>query len=231
MARDGQDRLKQEAACLGVDMIESGMVIGLGSGSTVRYALEEIGNRVVSGLLRDITGIPSSSQTERLARKLGIPLTSLDREPEIDLTIDGADEVGPNLSLIKGGGGALLREKILMEASRVNVIIVDENKLSAELGANWPVPVEVFPLARQPVWDFLVSLGARISTRENEDKSFFLTDQQNIILDASFGPIARPEHLASRLSQRVGIIEHGLFLGLASEIIVAGKKGVWRITE
>jgi ribose 5-phosphate isomerase A len=231
MEWDGRDRLKQEAACLGVDMIESGMVIGLGSGSTVRYVLEEIGNRIVSGLLRDITGIPSSLQTERLAQKLGIPLTDLDLEPEIDLTIDGADEVGPALSLIKGGGGALLREKILMEASRINVIIVDENKLSAELGTNWPVPVEVVPLARQPVWDFLVSLGARISTRENEDESFFRTDQQNIILDASFGPIARPEHLATRLSRRAGIIEHGLFLGLATEIIVAGKKGVWRIKE
>ncbi len=231
MEWDGQDRLKQKAACLGVDMIESGMVIGLGSGSTVRYALEEIGNRIVSGLLRDIIAIPSSLQTERLARKLGIPLTNLDLEPEIDLTIDGADEVGPDLSLIKGGGGALLREKILMEASRINVIMVDENKLSAELGTNWPVPVEVFPLARQPVWDFLASLGARISTRENEDESFFLTDQQNIILDASFGPIARPEHLAARLSRRAGIIEHGLFLGLATEIIVAGKKGVWRIKE
>ena len=231
MKWDGQDRLKREAACLGVDMIESGMVIGLGSGSTVRYALEEIGNRIVSGLLKDITGIPSSLLTEKLARKSGIPLTNLDQKPEIDLTIDGADEVGPDLSLIKGGGGALLREKILMESSRVNVIIVDENKLSARLGTNWPVPVEVFPLARQPVRDFLVSLGARISTRENEDESFFLTDQQNIILDASFGPISKPEHLASRLSRRAGIIEHGLFLGLASEIIVAGKKGVRRITE
>ena len=231
MKWDGQDRLKREAACLGVDMIESGMVIGLGSGSTVRYALEEIGNRIVSGLLKDITGIPSSLLTEKLARKSGIPLTNLDQKPEIDLTIDGADEVGPDLSLIKGGGGALLREKILMESSRVNVIIVDENKLSARLGTNWPVPVEVFPLARQPVRDFLVSLGARISTRENEDESFFLTDQQNIILDASFGPITGPEHLAIRLSRRAGIIEHGLFLGLATEIIVAGKKGVRRIKE
>jgi ribose 5-phosphate isomerase A len=223
------DRLKRQAACLGADLIETGMVVGLGSGSTVRFALEEIGKRIAAGVLRDIVGIPSSSQTEQLARELGIPVTTLDQQPEIDLTIDGADEVGPNLSLIKGGGGALLREKILMEASRTNVIIVDENKLSPVLGTKWPVPVEVLPLARQPVWNFLVSLGARVSPRENEDGTSFLTDQQNIILDADFGPITDPARLAARLSGRAGIIEHGLFLGLASEIVAAGKNGVQRI--
>lgn len=229
MELNAQDRLKQQAACRGVDLIEPGMVVGLGSGSTVRFALEEIGNRIATHVLRDIVGIPSSSQTEQLARELGIPLTTLDQQPEIDLTIDGADEVAPDLGLIKGGGGALLREKVIMEASRTNIIIVDENKLSPALGTKWPVPVEVLPLARQPVWNFLVSLGARVDSRENEDGTSFLTDQQNIILDAHFGPIADPPQLAARLSGRAGIIEHGLFLNMASEIIAAGKNGVQRI--
>ena len=229
MELNAQDRLKQQAACRGVDLIEPGMVVGLGSGSTVRFALEEIGNRIATHVLRDIVGIPSSSQTEQLARELGIPLTTLDQQPEIDLTIDGADEVAPDLGLIKGGGGALLREKVIMETSRTNIIIVDENKLSPALGTKWPVPVEVLPLARQPVWNFLVSLGARVDSRENEDGTSFLTDQQNIILDAHFGPIADPPQLAARLSGRAGIIEHGLFLNMASEIIAAGKNGVQRI--
>jgi ribose 5-phosphate isomerase A len=221
-----QDRLKKEAGQAVVDFIESGMVLGLGTGSTTSYALEEIGRRIKSGKLRDIVGIPSSIQTEKIARELGISLATFDEFQEIDLTIDGADEVDPELNLIKGGGGALLREKILAQASKRNIIIVDESKLSPRLGTHWPVPIEVIPFAWKLVEKFLTSLGGEARLRINDDGNPYTTDQDNFILDTKFGPISDLEGLASNLSNKAGIVEYGLFLGTASEVIVAGANGI-----
>ena len=221
-----QDRLKKEAGQAVVDFIESGMALGLGTGSTTSYALEEIGRRIKSGKLRDIVGIPSSIQTEKIARGLGISLTTFDEFQEIDLTIDGADEVDPELNLIKGGGGALLREKILAQASKRNIIIVDESKLSPRLGTHWPVPIEVIPFAWKLVEKFLTSLGGEARLRINDDGNPYTTDQDNFILDTIFGPISDLEGLASNLSNKAGIVEYGLFLGTASEVIVAGANGI-----
>jgi ribose 5-phosphate isomerase A len=157
---------------------------------------------------------------------LGIPLTTLEDHPEVDLTIDGADEVDPNLDLIKGGGGALLREKIVAQASRREIIIVDETKLSPVLGMKWPVPVEVIPFGWGSQAEFLKSLGANVNPRLDRGKTLFKTDQGNLILDCNFGPIPEPALLAYELDRRVGIVEHGMFLGLASEVIVAGEEGI-----
>lgn len=225
MSVDG-NLLKAKAAQKAVEYIKSGMVVGLGTGSTVLFALEYIGQKIKDGQLQGIIGIPSSLQTEKLANALGIPLTTLEEHPEIDITIDGADEVDPQLNLIKGGGGALLREKILAQASYRNIIIVDESKLSAHLGTRWPLPIEVIPFGWQPQANYIKSLGATVVLRKKSDETPFMTDQGNLILDCHFGPIKKLDRLALLLNGRAGIVEHGLFLGLATEVIVAGSEGV-----
>lgn len=206
------------------------MVLGLGTGSTTKYALEKIARDMKAGLLKNIIGIPSSVKTAHLAQELGIPLGSLENHAKLDLTIDGADEVDPQLNLIKGGGGALLREKILAQISRKEVIIVDEGKLSSQLGSKWAVPVEVLPYAWYPVSKFLESLGAAVTMRLNRDGSIYKTDQDNLILDCNFGPIENPEKIARQLESRAGIIEHGLFINLAHEVIVASPEGIRTLT-
>jgi ribose 5-phosphate isomerase A len=221
-----QERLKKEAGISSVDLVRPGMVLGLGTGSTAKYALEEIARRLGDGRLKDIAGIPSSLETEKKARELGIPVISFDEKQEIDLTIDGADEVDPELNLIKGGGGALLREKVLAQSSRRNVMIVDESKLSPVLGTRCPVPVEVIPFAWKPVANFLRSLGAEPVLRMKEDGSPYTTDQNNYIIDSRFGPIPDLESLAQKLGQRAGIAGYGLFIGTASEVIVATPHGI-----
>jgi ribose 5-phosphate isomerase A len=225
-----QDELKQQAAAAAVDRLESGMVVGLGTGSTARFALERISELIRSGTLEGIVGIPSSLQTEQAARELGIPLTGLEAHPRIDITIDGADEVDPNLNLIKGGGGALLREKVLAQASRCNIIIVDESKLSDRLGTRWALPVEVVPFARAVEEQFLKSLGATVALRTRNGRAV-ATDQGNLLLDARFGPMGDPGRLAGQLSGRAGIVEHGLFVGLAHELFVAGADGIRHLTR
>lgn len=221
-----QDRLKKEAGISAVDFVQSGMVLGLGTGSTAKFAVEEIGLRLKDGRLKDIVGIPSSIETEKRAREHGIPIITFDERQEIDLTIDGADEVDPNLNLIKGGGGALLREKVLAQSSSRNVMIVDESKLTPVLGTHWPVPIEVIPFAWRPVSNFLKSLGAEPVLRMENKDAPYATDQNNYIIDAHFGPISNPNELAIRLAQKAGVVEYGLFLGTASEVIVATSHGI-----
>jgi ribose 5-phosphate isomerase A len=221
-----QDELKKRAAFRAVEFVDSDMVLGLGTGSTTRFAVERIAERIKTGDLKNIVGIPSSIQTEKLARELGIPLAGFDQRSQIDVTIDGADEVDPDLNLIKGGGGALLREKVLAQASRQNIIIVDGSKLSPQLGTNWALPIEVIPFACKAVEIFLGSLGASASVRTRDDGSPFQPDQNNLILDAFFGQINDPVKLALLLNERAGIVEHGLFLKLASDVIVAAAEGI-----
>jgi ribose 5-phosphate isomerase A len=218
-------QLKQKAGWYAVDFVKSGMVVGLGHGSTAIFAVRCIAQLLQEGRLRDVLGVPCSRQVEAEARRLGIPLTMLDEHPVVDLTIDGADEVDPDLNLIKGGGGALLREKIVAQASRREIIVVDESKLSPALGTHWPVPVEVIPFGWRAQAAYLESLGAP-TLRLDADGTPFKTDQGNLILDCHFGPIPDPSQLADRLNERAGIVEHGLFIGLATDVIVAGAEGV-----
>lgn len=228
---DDINALKQKAADIAVEYVQSGMIVGLGSGSTATLAVRRIGERLQAGLLQNILGIPCSKQTEQEALRAGIPLTTLEEHPAIDLTIDGADEVDPDLNLIKGGGGALLREKIVAQATRREIIIVDDSKLSPVLGTHWAVPVEAAFFGWGSQVDFLRSLGARVTQRLNADGSDYQTDQGNPILDCNFGPIADVAALASRLKARTGIVEHGLFIGLTSEVIVAGPGGFRHLTR
>jgi ribose 5-phosphate isomerase A len=218
--------LKQQAAERAVEYVDSGMVVGLGHGSTAILAVHRLAELLRTKQLDDVVCVPCSVQTETEARKLGVPLTTLEEHPEVDLTIDGADEVDPNLDLIKGGGGALLREKIVAQASRREIITVDETKLSPVLGIKWPVPVEVIPFGWGSQAQFLESLGAKVNPRRDTGETLFKTDQGNLILDCNFGPIPEPALLAHELEKRVGIVEHGMFLGLATEVIVAGQKGI-----
>lgn len=219
-------RFKQQAAWYAVDLVESGMVVGLGHGSTAILAVRCLAELLHAGRLSDVLGVPCSLHVEEEARRMGIPLTTLNERPIVDLTIDGADEVDPHLDLIKGRGGALLREKIVAQASRREVIVVDESKLSPALGTNWPVPVEVAPFGWRAQVAYLESLGAHPILRRSANGTPFRTDQDNLILDCGFGPIAQPAQLAARLGERAGIVEHGLFLGLTTDVIVAGEQGV-----
>ncbi len=221
---------KQQAAERAVEAIESGMVVGLGEGSTAIFAVRHVAKMLRTGQLRDIVAIPASLHIEYEACQLDIPLTSLETQPVIDLTIDGADEVDPHLNLIKGGGGALLREKIIAQASKREIIVVDESKLSSQLGTRWALPVEVIPFGWRSQAEFLTSLGAEVTLRVNASHTTFRTDQSNLILDCNFGPISKPSRLAEQLNGRVGIVAHGLFLGLASEVIVAGPDGIRHLT-
>ena len=218
-------QLKQKAGWYAVDFVKSGMVVGLGHGSTAIFAVRCIAQLLQEGRLQDVLGVPCSRHVEAEARRLGIPLTTLDEHPVVDVTIDGADEVDPDLNLIKGGGGALLREKIVAQASRREIIVIDESKLSPALGTHWPVPVEVIPFGWRAQAAYLESLGAP-TLRLDADGTPFKTNQGNLILDCNFGPIPDPSQLAGRLNERAGIVEHGLFIGLATDVIVAGAEGV-----
>jgi ribose 5-phosphate isomerase A len=228
---DEIQEFKMQAAKEAATYLKSEMIIGLGSGTTATYAIRVIAKLIQSGVLENIFGIPSSVKAARLAQELGIPLTNLEEHPEIDITIDGADEVDPDLNLIKGGGGALLREKILAQASKELIIVVDESKLTPRLGSKWPVPVEVLPFAWKTEAIFMESLGAEIVLRKMPDETLFKTDQGNLIIDAKFGEIQNPQDLAQKLQQRAGIIEHGIFIDLASLVISAGESGIKKLKK
>jgi ribose 5-phosphate isomerase A len=225
-ASEAQAKFKQDAAEYAVKFIESGMTVGLGTGSTAIFATRRIAELYKNGQLRDIVAFATSAAVWQEAVKLGIPMLTEDLPQEIDVTIDGADEVDPALNLIKGGGGALLREKIVAQASRREIIIVDESRLSPQLGTRWPVPVEVLPYGWQSQARYLTSLGAQPAVRRLPDGREFRTDQGNMILDSRFGPIADLQALAEKLAARAGLMEHGLFLNLAHDLIVAGPGGI-----
>lgn len=222
---------KRRAAVHAVEWIESGMTVGLGSGSTAWFALLRIGERLASGEIRDIVGVPTSEVVEAKARRLKIPLCSDDDPPPIDLTIDGADEVDANLNLIKGGGGALLREKLVAQLSRREVIVVDATKISDTLGHRATLPVEIISFGWQAQQRFLQDLGARVTLRIGQHDRPFRTDQGNLILDATFGPIVDPHELARRLEVRAGVVGHGLFLNLATDLVVAGRDGIRHVAR
>ena len=224
-------RLKQAAAEHAVQFLQSGMRVGLGTGSTAIFATRHIGEMLKAGALRDIVAFATSNATAQEAIRLGIPLMADELPGDLDVTIDGADEVDPELNLIKGGGGALLREKIVAQASRREIIVVDETKPSPRLGTRWPVPVEVLPFGWLSQARYVESLGARYTVRGNRDGTRFITDSGNVILDCSFGPIDDARRLAAALSSRAGIVEHGLFIDLATDLIVAGASGIRHTTR
>ena len=226
---DKVNTFKKEAAIQAVEFLQSGMVIGLGSGSTVQYALKEIGNRISAGVLKSVVGIPTSNKTAAIAQEMGIPLAALDDFPVVDVTIDGADEVDPELNLIKGGGGALLREKIVAQNSRRMIVVVDESKLSPVLGTRFALPVEVIPFSLMPIVHYLQSIGGAPALRMGKKGQRFITNEGNVILDCAFEPISDPLKLAQTLKTRAGLVEHGLFLGLATDVIVSGGNGIRHI--
>ena len=214
---------KEAAGRAAARLVRDGDIVGLGTGSTAYFAVVALGERVKDGL--KIIGIPTSVRTADLARAVGIPLTTLDEHPEIDITIDGADEVDPKLNLIKGGGGALTREKVIATASKNMVVVADSGKVVAVLG-KFPLPVEVIAFARTVVERKVVALGGSPKLRVKADDSPFVTDNGNQILDCSFGKIADPPALARELSGTPGVVEHGLFIGLAKLAIVGRGNSV-----
>jgi ribose 5-phosphate isomerase A len=223
---DDRNTLKKMAGEKAVEYIESGMVVGLGFGSTVIHSLRLIGELIRRGELEGIQAIPTADLIADEARRAGIPLTSLEEHPRIDVTIDGADEVDPELNLIKGGGGALLREKIVAQATTLNIIVVDEQKFSPVLGTNFDLPIEIVPFGWRPLEEYLRSIGAEPQLRTKADGKSFVTDSGNFILDCHFGTIDDPYALSAELKSRAGIVEHGLFLDLASEVIIAAGDGI-----
>lgn len=222
---DITEQKKRLAAEKAVDEIKDGMVVGLGTGSTAKFAIEKLAQKIKDGKLNNIYGIPTSKRTEELAARLGIPILSLNQlfklrtknlehriSNLIDITIDGADEVDNELNLIKGGGGALLREKVIAQNTKRFLVVVDESKLSDKLGKNFYVPIEVLQFALESEKDFLKSLGGKVELRKNENGEQFITDEGNFILDVYFGKIENPYELNSILNTRAGIVEHGIFL-------------------
>jgi len=221
----GVDRSKQKknAGYRAAEYVEDGMVVGLGTGSTAKYAIEKIGQRKREEDL-DIVGIPTSVETEERAKKAGIELVELDQADKIDLTIDGADEVDPEMNLIKGGGGALLREKIIAHNSRNYIVIVDPSKMVDHLGESFDLPVETLSLWQKGISGQIEKLGCEAELRR-VDGSIYKTDNGNNILDCKFGEIKDPKGLSKKLNSIPGVIENGLFLDLVDKIIIGNEKG------
>jgi len=217
------EREKEAAGRAAAKLVNDGDVVGLGTGSTAYFAVVALGERVHAGM--KVVGIPTSIKTADQARAAGIPLTTLDQHPVIDITIDGADELDPHLRLIKGGGGALLREKVVASASKKMVVVADSAKLVPVLG-KFPLPIEIISFARTVVEKKIVALGATPKLRTRPDGTPYLTDNGNQILDCSFQEIADPAALARTLSDTPGIVEHGLFIGLASMALIGREDQV-----
>jgi ribose 5-phosphate isomerase A len=213
---------KRQAAIVALDEIRDDMVVGLGTGSTATHFIRELGARVSAGL--KILGIPTSDASKELAGELGIPLTNFIAHPAVDVTVDGADEVSPELELIKGLGGALVREKIVARASRRVVIVVDEAKLVDKLGSRAVIPIEVVPFAVELVTRRLAEWDGPTCIRQKEGKAF-LSDNGNLVIDWQHGPIDQPSLLEKRLKELTGVVDCGLFCGIANLVIVAGPNG------
>lgn len=228
-----QDALKREAAARALEYVRPGMRLGLGTGSTAAHFVDLLAEKVKGGL--DIVGVPTSEATRAQAERLGVPLTTLDEEAELDLTVDGADEVDADLSLIKGGGGALLREKIVASASKEMIVVADDTKYVKRLG-RFPLPIEVVDFGMgATILGIKAALKASgcdgpIRLRHRPDGHVFVTDQGHLILDAGLGAIADARRLAQELSRVPGVMEHGLFVGLARRVILAGNEGI-RVVE
>jgi ribose 5-phosphate isomerase A len=220
---------KRAAAARALELVEPGMRLGLGTGSTARHFVELLGERVRAGLR--VVAVPTSEVTQRDAQRLGVPLTTLEETPALDLTVDGADEIAPDLSLIKGGGGALLREKIVASASARMVVIADESKWVATLG-RFPLPIEVVPFGLAATRRAVEAAAAAAHCpgpavlRQTKDGLPFVSDCGHWILDAALGRIPDPGALADRLARIAGVVEHGLFIGLAQTAILASLDGV-----
>lgn len=228
MNKTSQDELKREAAIAAAAFVENGMVVGLGTGSTAAFAVEELSRLWKTGLR--FVGIPTSERTAAQAAAAGITLSTLDVHPRIDLTIDGADEVARRtLNLIKGLGGALLREKIVAAASKRLAIIVDDSKLVNRLGATAPVPVEVITYGLEPAIMSLQALGAHVVLRQDKIGKPFVTDSGNRIVDCHFGELEDAATLEDTIRRVVGVVESGLFIGRADVVFVAGASGVHRM--
>jgi len=222
-----RERLKRLAAERAVEFVEDGMVLGLGTGSTARHVLDVLAERRRAGALRKIVGVATSRWTERYARELGIPLITLEQEPRVDLTLDGADEVDPGLDLIKGLGGALLWEKIVATVSDQFIVVVDETKLVKRLGERAPLPIEVVPFGWNTHLSYLDLLGGEPTLRLTPAGTPFVTDGGHYLIECRFsGGLAEPRRLEQELRQRVGVVETGLFLGMADAVVVAGEDGV-----
>ncbi|RZU41317.1 ribose-5-phosphate isomerase RpiA [Edaphobacter modestus] len=219
-----QARLKQLAAERALELVEPGMTVGLGSGSTATLWIKLLGEKVRDQGLK-IRAIASSDDSEKLGRSYGIPITTFEESPSLDLTVDGADEVAPGLALIKGGGGKLLREKIVASASRIFVVVADGSKQVEKLG-KFPLPVEVIQMAEPLVSRELRELGFTPKIRTNQDGSKYITDEGNLILDCSGILMDDPAAIAAKLDAMVGVVEHGLFLGIAKLALIAQVGGV-----
>ncbi len=212
---------KQTAARKAVEFVQEGMLVGLGTGSTAYWAIQRLGQRVKDGLR--IRAIATSLRSEALARELDIPIISFADVPAIDLAIDGADEVDPANNLVKGGGGSLVREKIVAAASRTFIVVVDESKLVPQLGA-FPLPVEVVPFGWEVTAKACAALGCTPTLRMAENQPF-VSDNGNYILDCAFGTIAEPATLATRLNAIPGVVENGLFLGMVGKLVIGRPDG------
>ena len=216
-----REQEKQLAARAAVELVQPGQIVGLGSGSTAFHAIRFLAERVQKGL--KIVGVPTSEDSRCLAQQLGIPLTTLEEHPQIDMDIDGADEVDPQLNLIKGGGGAFLREKVIASVSKRFVVIADSAKQVARLG-KFPLPVEVIGFAQSLIKPQIEVLGAQVLLRCRPDGSVYVTDEKHHILDCTFGEIPDPAALAAKLKNIPGVVEHGLFIGMA-DVAIFGKNG------
>ena len=221
------DDLKKQAALAALNEIRDGMVVGLGTGSTATHFIRGLGERVRSGL--KVSGIPTSEESRRLAEEVGVPLTTFRNHPEIDVTVDGADEVSPQLDLIKGLGGALVREKIVAHASKRVIIVVDESKLVAKLGTKTVIPVEVLTLAAPRLILQLKELGGEAVVREKNGQPF-VSDNGNTILDWKHGLIDDPAVLEKQLKSMTGVVDSGIFAGVADSVIVAASSGIRKLS-
>lgn len=213
--------MKQYVGKAAADRVQSGTIVGLGTGSTTAYAIQYIGERLQSGELKDIKGIPTSFQATVLAKQYGIPLTTLDEVDHIDIAIDGADEVDPQKNLIKGGGAAHTREKIVDSLAEVFIVVVDNSKLVERLGSTFLLPVEVIPMAMTPVMKALEKLGGKPTLRMGVKKAGpVVTDEGNLVIDVKFEALENPVELEKEINNIPGVLDNGLFVGVADIILV-----------